>query len=198
MANRKEYVRKHRDRLRAQGLVKREVWIPGAYTSVLKEFELSLRKGMVPNPVTHHKETGVVNTHTLYDQLQSYSLETGVLNAELVSISENATGDEVIHVQVADYEEFPIFVTVGQQQILAMMPLLDAVAISDSQRAELNQAMLEINTMVPLSDFAIVNGQYVLFGALSVNSNFSEVTEELLTLAGNVEGALELIDGVLA
>lgn len=188
MVSKTEYVQKHRQKLKDQGYVKREVWIPPHFTSLLKQFELSLRKGIVPNRITNQEEFMVMTTSALYTSLRDYGIDTGVLDAVLI--------DDVIQVQVTDLEDFPIYVTVGEAQIMALMPLINVSEIPGILQIPLNQKMLEMNTLVPLSDFSIVNGQYVLFGALSVNSSFDEVVEEIVMLANNVEDAFELINSI--
>ena len=51
--------------------------------------------------------------------------------------------------------------------------------------------MLELNIPMPLSSFAKIDDKYVVYGALSVQSNMQEIEQELSVLSDN---CLEVID----
>ena len=136
-------------------------------------------------------ETTAPTVHDLASELENLDSDNGIESSSIIE------GTDVLEMRIVDREDFPIYTTVGDQQILMILPLLNVSEVPDASRASINEAMLEMNTMLPLSDFAIVNEQYVLFGALSVKSAVSEIVEEAVTLAGNVESALDLLDSLL-
>jgi len=180
---------KYKDKLRERGLVKREVWVLPENQYLLKQLEFKLRNATMS--FSQLKECSTMDVNDLFSQFQVLDPSNGIYSCELV---ENT---DVLELRVVDREDFPIYTTVGDQQILMILPLLNVSEVSEKDRVSLNETMLQMNTMLPLSDFAIVNEQYVLFGALSVKSAFNEIVEEAVTLAGNVESALELFDDLL-
>ena len=58
--------------------------------------------------------------------------------------------------------------------------------------------MLSMNVPMPLSSFAKVDQQYVIFGALSTNSNIAEIAHEVETLSENSVEALDALQEYLA
>ena len=82
-------------------------------------------------------------------------------------------------------------VSVGQEQITAIVNLWAISEVAPEKQAELNELLLRANLAVPLSAFPTMGDHYVIFGALSVNSGVDEVIEEITMLAGNVIDALE-------
>lgn len=127
------------------------------------------------------------DTWSLFDALcETDEVATGNLTVEMVDGI-----DPVIQVTVADVLEFPSFVTVSGEQVLVMTTLWDVNEVPPEARSDLNETMLRANTVVPLSDFAIVGNSYVLFGSLSVDSSLNDVMTEIFTLAENVVDAVE-------
>ena len=68
------YQSRYRARLRENGYVKREIWIPPDYTKILKDCETALRAGImpiIPKTVTERKmsEDGNWTTETIYEAL---------------------------------------------------------------------------------------------------------------------------------
>lgn len=185
------YQSRYRDRLKNKGLVKKECWIPPKYATILKHVELALRQGIVPIVPSRERRDAMAqetwNTTALFEALlASDEVKSGVLSVNLIE------GEEpVIEARVADLGEFPSFVTVSGEQILAMTHLWRMDEVAEQFRADLNEELLRANTLVPLSDFAIVDNNYVLFGALSVESPVSEVITEIITLSENVVEAFD-------
>ncbi len=97
----------------------------------------------------------------------------------------------VIQAVVQDVDEFPIMVTVGDEQILAIADLWGGAEVLDGKVNELNAVLLRANLPLPLSSFSIMGDRYVIFGALSVNSDITEVVEEITSLANNTVDALD-------
>ncbi|OUR80753.1 hypothetical protein A9Q83_00380 [Alphaproteobacteria bacterium 46_93_T64] len=113
-----------------------------------------------------------------------------VVNGEMeISTIDGST--PIVRAVMQDVDEFPVMITVGEEQILAIVNLWTVDEIKDGKKDALNEYLLRLNMPVPLSAFSIINDQYVLYGALSVNSNITEIVEEISTLTNNVIEALE-------
>ncbi|MBL4615219.1 MAG: DUF2170 family protein [Magnetovibrio sp.] len=97
----------------------------------------------------------------------------------------------VIQAVVQDVDEFPVMITVGDEQILTIADLWGIDEVKDGKIGELNAVLLRASLPVPLSSFSIMGDRYVLFGALSINSDVTEIVEEITTLANNTLDALE-------
>jgi len=99
----------------------------------------------------------------------------------------------VLSIKIEDREEFPIYMTVDQGQILCITYLFGDNQVSPESRAEMNEVMLMMNVSIPLSAFSKIGNQYIMFGALSPTSSVEEVLHEIELLSDNV---LEAIDAV--
>ncbi|MBL4907478.1 MAG: DUF2170 family protein [Sneathiella sp.] len=176
-----------RDRRRSLGLVQVEVWVPPTGRKLIRELESELNNKF-QNTVT--KDRQLMKKFTAEDLFTQLNETEEAANGEM-TISRIDGETPVIQALVQDIDEFPVMVTVGEEQILAIVNLWTADDILDGKVGELNDMLLRANLPVPLSSFSIINNQYVLFGALSINSSISEVVEEITTLANNVIEALE-------
>ena len=176
-----------RDRRRSLGLVKVEVWVPPTGRKLIRELESELNNKF-QNTVT--KDRQLMKKLTAEDLFRQLNETEEAANGEM-TINRIDGETPVIQAVMQDIDEFPVMVTVGEEQILAIVNLWTADDILDGKLGELNDMLLRANLPVPLSSFSIINNQYVLFGALSINSSISEVVEEITTLANNVIEALE-------
>jgi uncharacterized protein YjfI (DUF2170 family) len=104
---------------------------------------------------------------------------------------------EVLQVLVNDREELPIFVSSSEEQILCIAYLFKESEVKDNLINQLNDAMLLSNTSIPLSSFAKINDQYVIYGAISVNSTIDDVSYEIETLSNNTIDAIEAMSSYL-
>jgi len=98
---------------------------------------------------------------------------------------------DVLQVTVIDREELPIFVSVTDDQILCITYLWGSEEVKSDRVHEMHESMLEMNIPMPLSSFSKIGDKYVIFGALSINSTFSDIEHELGVLNNN---AIEIID----
>jgi len=98
---------------------------------------------------------------------------------------------EVLQILVEDREELPIFVSASDAQILCIAYLFKEDEVKEDERTVMNHAMLSANISMPLSSFAKIDDQYVIYGALSVNSSLSDIVHELDALASNAVDALD-------
>ena len=98
--------------------------------------------------------------------------------------------DSVACIKVEDREEFPIYMTVDAGQILCITYLFGDDQVNPEKQAEMAEAMLMMNVMVPLSAFSKIGNQYILFGALSPRANIDELLHEIELLSDNVLDAI--------
>lgn len=105
----------------------------------------------------------------------------------------NPGEQDVLQVIVDGNDELPIFVTQTEEQLLCISYLFAEDEVKADMRDELNETLLRLNVPIPLSAFAKIDDKYAIFGALSVNSSFDDITHELVTLADNAIDALEAV-----
>ncbi len=98
---------------------------------------------------------------------------------------EAISGAEVLRIEVEDREELPIFLSVSEEQVLCIAYLFKMQEIKPAKIAEMNDAMLSANVSMPLSSFAKIGEQYVVYGALSTASSLLEIVHEIETLSSN-------------
>lgn len=105
--------------------------------------------------------------------------------------------EEVVLVNVEGREELPMFVTQSDEQILCICYLWNEDEVRADKRLEMLEAMLDLNVPMPLSSFARLQDQYVLYGALSTGSRAEELALELITLSDNAVDAIETMTSYL-
>ncbi|MGO2012747.1 MAG: YjfI family protein [Pseudoalteromonas sp.] len=120
------------------------------------------------------------------------SFETEGVSFESFLIA-NPGEQDVLQVIVEGNDELPIFVTQTQEQLLCISYLFENDEVKTELRHELNETLLRLNVPIPLSAFAKIDNKYAIFGALSVNSSFDDITHELVALADNAIDALEAV-----
>jgi len=139
--------------------------------------------------------------------MSTQSMTTGDLALKLSEVSslEGASfecqpipGDvDVMQVTVNGVEELPVFINITTEQIICITYLFKEDEVDLAQRSELMETLLEMNIPVPLSAFSKVGEHYVIFGALSPSSSFSDVMHELITLNENACEALDVLSKYL-
>lgn len=111
---------------------------------------------------------------------------------------EKFDGDNMVAcIKVEDREEFPVYMTVDEGQLLCITYLFGDNQVDQSRRAELTEIMLMMNVSIPLSAFSKIGSQYIMFGALSPNSNVSDILHEIETLSDNVLDAIDAVSDYL-
>ena len=105
---------------------------------------------------------------------------------------------EVLQIIIEDREELPIFLSVSDEQILCIAYLFKVDEVRKEMIANMNSAMLTASISIPLSSFAKIDDQYVLFGALSVHSSINEIVHELNVLSDNTIEAIEAMRNYLS
>lgn len=96
-------------------------------------------------------------------------------------------------IKLEDREEFPIYMTVDEGQILCISYLFGDDQVAPDKRAEMTEAMLILNVSIPLSAFSKIGDQYIMFGALSPNSSIGDLLNEIEQLSDNVLEAIEAV-----
>ncbi|MCG8491966.1 MAG: YjfI family protein [Sneathiellales bacterium] len=179
--------KKLRQKRRDMGLVKVEVWVPPSGRKAIRELETQINNKHL---VLNKEGTNLMPKLTTSDLFTQLSATEEAKNGE-ISVSTIEGDTPVIQTIVEDIDEFPILISVGEEQVLVIVNLWTEAEIKEGEKNALNEYLLRLNLPVPLSSFSIINDQYVLFGALSVNSSISEILEEISTLSNNVIEALE-------
>ena len=100
-------------------------------------------------------------------------------------------------IKVEDREEFPIYMTVDEGQILCISYLFGDDQVNPDKRAAMAEAMLIMNVSIPLSAFSKIGDQYIMFGALSPKSSIDELLHEIELLSDNVLEAIEAVSDYL-
>ncbi len=197
MATRKSsyYQSRYRDRLRKQGFVKREVWIPPEHSNVLKDFEKALRGGVVPiiPKMVKERKMNQVNswdTESLFEALtQSDEAKEGAIEVEMVEGAEPG-----LLITMKEFGDLPILMSASGSQIIVNSLLWPVSDVADG--AAFNDMILKTHKLFPLSSFGITQGPddqdyYELFGSLSAGSIFESIMFEIETLADNALQAAE-------
>jgi hypothetical protein len=104
---------------------------------------------------------------------------------------------EVLQVTLSEQDEIPLYITITDSQMLCIAYLFMSEEVKDEMKDELNEQCLQLNIPMPLSAFAKMGNQYVLFGALSTSSSFENIQKELVTLGENAPEALEALENYL-
>lgn len=198
------YQREYRKRLREQGLVKKEVWVLPEHAKLLAACEKQLRVRDLDGSLLNDVQSGVMNmtisssgvneavwtTPSLYEALQAEELfASGLAGIELIDGVEPA-----IHIEMREYGELPIFLTVSGGQIIVESVLWSLDEVSDV--AKFNDAVLRTHKYFPLSTISLdklgdEGDYYHMFGALSSFSSIANVVFEIEMLASNVIQATE-------
>lgn len=206
------YQRQFRERLRSQGLVKKEVWILPDHASTLSQVEEMLRNEALATELGRQLNTTSTTdshpywtTRDLYDALvakQAKFLPHSVL--ELI------TGNEpIIHIIMQDYGDLPVFVSVQGEQIIAETVLCTVDEVNDI--AGFNDIVLRTHKFLPLStlsldtlNFEVQKGEtervdaYQMFGSVSSQASLGDIVIEITMLCHNVMQALEIYSNFLA
>jgi len=100
-------------------------------------------------------------------------------------------------ITVEDREEFPIYMTVDEGQILCITYLFGEDQVDPDKRADMAEAMLLLNVSIPLSAFSKIGHQYIMFGALSPKASIEELLHEIELLSDNVLEAVAAVSDYL-
>ncbi len=104
---------------------------------------------------------------------------------------------EVLQIIVRDREELPIFISTSEEQILCIAYLFKYEEVKTESIGDINKDMLATNISIPLSSFALVDDQYVIYGALSIHSSLEDIVNEVEVLSSNMIEAIEAMSDYL-
>lgn len=121
------------------------------------------------------------------DEFKGYSFECQPIPGDV----------DVLQITVEDFEEIPCYVSVTDTQILCITYLMGEDEVKPETRTEMMEEMLELNIPMPLSSFSKIGERYVLFGALSINSSFDDMCQEIITLCENSVEAITALEEFL-
>lgn len=192
------YQREYRNRLREQGLVKKEVWILPDNARRLTLYEMELRvpaKTVVTSELLAHKgerrmtDVNRWTTASLYEALAKADL-FAAKRADLELIDGVSPA---LHIVMFEYGDLPIFLTVSGEQIVVESMLWTVAEVNNP--ALFNETVLRTHKYFPLSNISLdkLDGDdcYHMFGALSSASSLQDVVLEIEMLASNVIQATE-------
>ena len=190
------YQRRHRDRLREQGLVKKELWVLPEYADELSAIERRMRRpqGLVPRERAGGDDTmrsndTVWTAPALYEALATHArAREGAYAVELIDGAEPG-----LYLTMHDYGDLPLFMAVVGRQIVVEALLWPVDQIDD--QAAFNEEVLRTHKLFPLSTLGIevIDGEYVyiMFGALSSTSSLADVLFAVESLVDNTSRATE-------
>jgi len=104
---------------------------------------------------------------------------------------------DILKITIEDMEELPVYVSVSDNQILCISYLFKEDEICNNDGSSLHDIMLKMNIPMPLSSFSKINDQYVIFGALSINSSINDIAHEIEILSENTLEAIETLKDYL-
>ena len=195
------YQRMHRQRLREQGLVKKEVWILPEYGAELQRIEKRMRlpRGQADVPAINTQE-GTMETathtywtvHRLAEALRHLPLvQEGKLHIEVLE-----GADASLLATLPEFGDLPVHLALSGDQLVIEAFLWPADQVQD--RAGLNEQMLRLQKLFPFTTMALEplahGGEgYVMFAAMRATSSVDDIVCEILTLADSVIQATEAL-----
>ena len=195
------YQRLHRQRLREQGLVKKEVWILPEHSAALQLLEKQMRQPhRLPGSITiQHQEGSMDNSkhayrsiHDLAEELRRSPLASGgKLSIEVLEGTETS-----LLAVLPEFGDLPVHVALSGEQLVGEAYLWPANQVRD--RAGLNEQMLRLQKLFPFTTMALepqaLGGEgYVMFAAMRATSSGDDIICEILTLADSVIQATEAL-----
>ncbi len=206
------YQRRHRERLREQGLTKKELWVLPEYADELAAIERQMRRPRedTARPARHAGEQTMGESQTMAGPRLSAAMHAGApmwtstalcaaiaasepVREGLVSVELIEGAEPGLYLTMHDYGDLPLFMAVVGRQIVVEALLWPVSQVRDPAR--FNEALLRTHKLFPLSTLGIetLDGDpvYIMFGALSASSSLADVLFEVETLADNVIRATE-------
>lgn len=189
-----EHQRRYRERLREQGLVKKDVWIRPEYAAELAAIEKSMR-GTARDAATPVQAEAGWTIGTIRQALG----ETSAVRQGLIDIETIEGAEPSLHLVLHEHGDLSLFVAAVGGQIVVEAYLWPVAMVADP--ALFNLHVLRTRKLLPLSTIAVepvagVPG-YIMFGALDAHSSLASLMFEIETLAENVLGATEAFAGYL-
>lgn len=200
------YQRLHRQRLREQGLVKKEVWILPEHGATLQRLEKLMRlpKAQAGSLTLHDKEEEAMekDSHSYWNvRSLAADLKASPLAADgklQVEVLEGA--DASLLVTLPEFGDLPVHLALSGEQLVVESFLWSASDVTD--RAALNEQILRLQKLFPFATIALQplgSGQegYVMFAALRSSASSDDIVCEILALADNVIQVTEALASYL-
>ena len=186
-----DYQREFRQRMRDQGLVKKELWIRPENAPQLPLIEARLRRVRedLASDLTE-QQPEAWTTEKLYMAL-SANEHFNPARAKLELLDEE---EPVLVIVMKDYGHLPMYISVMSEQIVVESILWSVKQVKN--REEFNERVLRTHKYFPLSTMSLENlgeGEdfYCMFGALSSRSILESIIFEIETLAENIMDAVD-------
>ena len=109
----------------------------------------------------------------------------------------DADGVPVMRICIEALEELPVFVTASPSQVLCICYLWTEQEIRPERRADMLEAMMDLNMAIPLSNFGRIGGHYVLFGSLAHDASADSIATDVAMVADNAFEALDVFSEFL-
>ncbi|MFT0212745.1 YjfI family protein [Pseudomonas sp. F1_0610] len=195
------YQRQFRQRLREQGLVKKEVWILPENAAQLNYIERKLRHSITTALAATEEGIEVMpNSVWTISQLHQALSATSLVQSNAVQVEVIDGVEPSLHVVMREYGDLPIFIAIMGEQIIAEVVLWPASDIAD--KPKFHEEVLRSHKFFPLSSIGLEilpDGEecYIMYGALSATSKIENVVLELEVLADNVMKATAAFESFL-
>ncbi len=191
------YQQQYRQRLREQGLIKKEVWILPENTTKLLEIEKQFRHSLVKNNnINNNKEVNKMERNQIWsiEELFNKLMQSELVKQNHASVEIIDGIDACLHIIMHEYGDLPIFLSISNQQIVVECLLWPINMVKN--KIQFNEEILCTRKLFPLSTIAIEKAgdgsvNYIMYGALSSSSLLSNIIYELETLSDNVIKATE-------
>jgi len=181
-----QHVRAFRERMREQGLVKKDVWIRPEHAAELAAIEKAMREAGRDPAQPGPSEEGRGPPWTL-PSIRHALAQTSAVRDGLIELETIEGAEPSLHLVMREYGDLSIFVAVGGEQIIVEAFLWPVAQVVDP--AAFNAHVLATHKLLPLSTIAIqsVGGvpSYALFGSLDTHSSLANLMFEIETLAEN-------------
>lgn len=182
----------YRDRLRAEGLVKREVWILPHHAHVLGRIEKLLRKPNAHPLVQALKGVSIAMSDVSPASLLASLGESTLTLSGRYSFSLIDGGEPVILAVAHEFGDVHVFIAITGEIAIVQATLFPVAQVTDTAR--LNDRILRTEKLFDLANISIdthPDGSefYVIYGALRASSSLDDIEFEIDTLAQNAVNA---------
>jgi uncharacterized protein YjfI (DUF2170 family) len=111
--------------------------------------------------------------------------------------AEDADGVPVMRIVIDGRDELPVFVTGSASQMLCICYLWTEDEVKPERRAEMLEAMMDLNIAIPLSHFGRIAGRYVMYGSLAHDADADSIATDVAMVADNALEALNVFTDFL-
>ena len=186
------HVRNFRERMRNQGLVKKDVWIRPEHSEELAAIEKAMRDPgrHLELPALPALESGAGWT---IETIQHAIAQTSAVREARITLDLIEGAEPSLHLQMHEFGDLSIFIAVGGEQIIVEAFLWPVAQVLDP--VVFNAHVLRTHKLLPLSMIALqdVGGVagYTMLGELDTRSSLANLMFEIETLADNVLNATD-------